>query len=180
MLPLIAALLLSSSVDPLAGIDGLHIAYYDVRGNSWPAIGRSIATQGMGRAGGLEIAARTSWRVRWQADSLVSGKSCRVVGAKLDYAITVMLPRLRDQDRLDPALRRRWQTYLGELKAHEAGHARYASLHIDDVKRAVLASDCAHVRQNGQHAIDAINRWETRYDMLTRHGAMQSKAPPVR
>jgi predicted secreted Zn-dependent protease len=180
MLPLMAVLLVSTTADPLAGIRGLHIVRYDVQGTDWAAIGRSIAARGMGRAGGLEVAARTSWQVSWRANSLVSGKTCRIAGATLDYAITVTLPRLADQSRIDPALRRRWEIYLGELKTHEAGHARYAALHIDDVRRAVLASDCAHVRRNGQQAIDAINRWETRYDVLTRHGATQSKAPPIR
>lgn len=179
MIPLLAALLSTPAAGPLDGIGGLQIITYDVRGRDWNAIGRSIAERGMGRAGGLEVAAKTSWRVQWHADSLVSGKSCRIVGAALRYSITVTLPHLVDENRLSPALRRRWRVYLRELETHEAGHARYAYRHLGDIRRALLASDCAHVRHDGQAAIDAINRWETRYDVLTRHGAAQKKAPPI-
>jgi predicted secreted Zn-dependent protease len=178
MLPLLAALL-APSVDPLTRIPGLRIAYYDVRGDSWAAIGRSIAAQGMGRAGGLEVAARTSWRVRWHAEALTSDKTCRIGAVKVDYSITVTLPRLVDERGRSHALRKRWRIYLGELVTHETGHARYAYLHIADIQRAVQASDCAHVERDGQAAIDAINRWETRYDQLSQHGATQSEAPVV-
>jgi predicted secreted Zn-dependent protease len=177
MLPLLAALLATPAAHPLDGIGGLHIHYYDVRGRSWAAIGRSVAAHGMGRAGGLQVAARTSWRVQWHASTEVSGGRCRIVAAGLRYAINVTLPRLADEDRIGPALRKRWRSYLQELETHEAGHARYAYRHLGDIRRAVLASDCANVKRNGQAAIDAINRWETRYDILTRHGATQDKAP---
>jgi predicted secreted Zn-dependent protease len=179
MLPLLAALLASPAAGPLDGIPGLHILPYDVRGRDWDAIGRSIATHGMGRADGLQVAARTSWRVQWHAGTEVSGPSCRIVSAGLRYAISVTLPRLVDENRLGPALRRRWRVYLRELETHEAGHARYAYRHLGDIRKAVLASDCAHVKGNAQRAIDAINRWETRYDVLTRHGARQDRAPPI-
>lgn len=179
MFPLLAVLLTLPATDPFAGIEQLRIVRYDVRGDDWAAIGRSIAAHGMGQAGGVEVAARTRWQVRWHATSQVSGESCRIVGAMLDTSITVTLPQLRDEERLDPALRRRWSAYLDGLRMHEAGHARYAYQHIEDVRRAVLASDCAHVVRDGQAAIDAINRWETHYDRITRHGSAQSEAPPV-
>jgi predicted secreted Zn-dependent protease len=177
---LLAALLAAPDPAPaaFAGIEGLHVLQYDVHGRNWAAIGRSIAAQGLGRTNGLEVAAKTVWRVRWNAKSLVAGKSCRIVGVSLDYAITATLPRLVGHH-LDPALRRRWRTYLRTLETHEAGHARYAYRHLADIKRAVLASDCAHVARNGRAAIDAINRWEVRYDRLTRHGAAQSRAPRI-
>lgn len=179
MLPLLAALLMPPATDAFAGIGGLRIVYYDVRGTRWAAIGRSIAAHGMGRAGGLEVAAKTGWQVHWHAKALTSGTRCRIAGTTLTYSITVTLPRLTSEDALDPALRRRWRAYLGQLETHEAGHARYAYRHLGDVRKAILASDCKTVVRNGRAAIDAINRWEIHYDRLTHHGATQSKAPPI-
>ncbi|WP_404335998.1 DUF922 domain-containing protein [Sphingomonas sp. MMS12-HWE2-04] len=170
MLPL-AAMSCGTSVpaDPFAGIPGVTYDYYRVTGASAAEICRSIDSQRpFDPIEGKSFDATTQWRIAWHWDGDGAG-GCKLDQARGTFAVTVRLPQL-DASGVAPAVIRKWRRYDAALRAHEAGHARYAYSRYEDVIAAVRGATCASANAAGHAVLDQIRQHNRAYDRATAHG----------
>jgi predicted secreted Zn-dependent protease len=66
-----------------------------------------------------------------------------------------------------------WRKLIAQLRAHEAGHARIAYEHADEVREAVAGAPCGKEADWGQRALDRIRQLQADYDRRTVHGLVQ-------
>ncbi|HEX8832255.1 MAG TPA: DUF922 domain-containing protein, partial [Longimicrobium sp.] len=119
--------------------------FYDVVGDSPGALWRSMRESGPPPAEGFPALGRTDWNVAWRATWDGAG-ICRVRTADVRLQTTVTLPRWNPPETAPAALVTQWNTFLGALSVHEAGHAELGSEAARTVRRElerVTAPDCA-------------------------------------
>jgi predicted secreted Zn-dependent protease len=156
-----------------AGIPNVTFQYYDVAGADWYSINASLNRAGPRHGNGEVAHGRTDYRIAPVWQELRRGAHCEVTGVEVQFSAVVMLPRLAEQAAIAPALLERWQQSFALLERHEAGHARIALAHIDEVKAAILASHCGEERTNAAAVLDHIEALQQDYDRRTRNGHAQ-------
>jgi predicted secreted Zn-dependent protease len=158
--------------DPFAGIPNVSFRYYEVRGTDSDQINTSMHSRGPHNATG-DGAGSTDYRIGYSWGETRIGSRCRVTNAKAGFAAIVLLPQLADEDKESEPVRLGWIRLMAALRRHEAGHARIAFEHVDDVTAAVAAAPCGKERARGEAALARIYKLQRDYDRRTRHGLAQ-------
>lgn len=185
LLPSLAVLALMSPLggafgqendDPFAGIPNVSFKFYDVGGHDVGAIRASLnAHRPVDPSDGMHVDGKTQWHLSWRL--LSDSQGCRSIGAPT-FSATVDFPRLIDEGAVSPAIRARWDRYSAALRAHEAGHARYAYEHLGAVQSALVGKSCEEANAAGLAAIKVASEHDAVYDRETKHGATQGAVFP--
>jgi predicted secreted Zn-dependent protease len=163
----------SNAPDAFAGIPNLSFNYYDVNGTNWAAINASLGTAGPRHDDGDIAHGRTEYRIAPTWTELRRGASCQVTNVQVQFAATVLLPRLSEEASASERVRQEWRRFAALLERHEAGHARIAFEHLGEVKAAVAGSACDQVQANAKAVLDRIEELQQDYDQRTQHGRAQ-------
>ena len=158
--------------DPFAGIPNLQFRYYDVRGTNSDEINASMHRRGPDNGEG-DGAGSTDYRIAWSWGRKRIGSRCEVIDPEVRFSAIVLLPRLVDEERQSEEVRLGWRKLIAQLRAHEAGHARIAYEHADEVRAAVAAAPCGKEAAWGQRALNRIRQLQADYDRRTVHGLVQ-------
>ena len=96
------------------------IIYFPVRGTTPSALYADVLRSGpRGKSG--RAMATTQVKITQDA-SIRRGRRSRLESYRLDVKITTRLPRLAENSRISPALRRTWNGFAGYVRRHEARH----------------------------------------------------------
>lgn len=164
---------LAQSADPFAGIPNLTFRYYELTASDGSEINAAIMAQGPRGETGGRGAGRTDYHIAYGWTETKSFRSCQVTNVRARFSAVVHLPRLADETRLPAPARVEWRQISAVLRVHEAGHARIAYDHIDEVWEAVSGAPCGKERMRGQAVVDRIARLQADYDRRTAHGLAQ-------
>ena len=160
-----------------AGVPGVHIVTYPVRGGDMAAIRASLDAAGpYDRNDGEHVEAITHWRFVWRWPGTVS--ECYLSAATVRFTATVTLPRLVGLATLPPDVQASWRRYRTALEAHEANHVRYAYAHRGDVLAAIRGATCATAEAAGQAVLRDLVEHDLAYDRDTRHGTSEGATFP--
>jgi predicted secreted Zn-dependent protease len=143
------------SVQGLADIPNTTIHYYDVQGTDITSINRSIARQ-RPSVGGMPVAAATDWTVNAAFKRHTEQGRCNVVDVEARFAASAELPRLIDEQKLQPEILARWRKYVASLEASEVTNLVFVYYHLDEVEKAIRASNCEGARAAGIAAVETL------------------------
>ena len=158
--------------DPFAGIPNLEFRYYDVRGTNSDEINASMHRRGPDNGEG-DGAGSTDYRIAWSWGRKRIGSRCEVIDPEVRFSAIVLLPRLVNEEKQSAEVRFGWRKLIAQLRAHEAGHARIAYEHANEVREAVAGAPCGKEADWGQRALDRIRQLQADYDRRTVHGLVQ-------
>lgn len=160
--------------DPFAGIPNLKFRFYEVRGKNSAQINASLRKRGP-RSDDGGGAGSTDYRIAYSWGQKRIGSRCQVIDVVVRFAAIIHLPRLANEERLSEPVRLGWRKLIAVLRVHEAGHARIAYDHADEVRAAVAAAPCGQEEARGRVALDRIYRLQQDYDRRTSHGLAQGE-----
>ena len=98
---------------------------------------------------------------------------CRTRLPRTRMSVIVILPRLVDADRADPAARDAWRAYITGIQRHEAGHARIAFAHARDFEAEAYGAPCDQIQAIGQRIVERITALQEDYERRTDFGRAQ-------
>jgi predicted secreted Zn-dependent protease len=159
--------------DPLAGISGLQVTYYDVSGQSVGEIREALnRVRPTDPNDNVPVDALASWYIAWRWPGGANG-TCDLARAEIRFTASVRLPRLINEEQTPEPVRTQWQAYVTVLRAHEADHVRHAYENSGRVLQAIRSATCATADAAGQAAIRELGQYDRDYDRTTRHGFTQ-------
>jgi predicted secreted Zn-dependent protease len=128
----------------------------------------------------------TNWSLSWSMRYNRSGDGCALASARIDLAVTEVLPELTQPDGLDPDVAARWQSFIGGLRTHEDGHVQRERSGAADLKTAFLQVEpqatCsalgAQLNRLGEDAINRMKLADAAWDRETGHGRLQGATFP--
>ena len=161
-----------------APVVNLKTSYYDITGTDIVGIHKSLQQKGLLAKNGKRYHASTQWNISWNYRWIESKKQCRLNKTETSVNVDMLLPRLRNRDRLNENMRSTWDRYLTALTAHEKQHQAFglqAATEIEQLLRNTPAMDCfaLETRLNNQ-AEQILNKYKTleeSFDRETEHGA---------
>lgn len=132
------------------------------------------------RVHGTVIHGYTRWFVRWRSFWRADDGLCRMLRVSTEVDIEFTLPNATRLPR-DRAARQRYTTYLNALRAHEQGHADFATQAARQIEQALMTvppqADCeqlsAAANARGHAIIENTRALERAYDDRTGHGRTQ-------
>lgn len=132
-----------------------------------------------------EYTADTSYAMSWQY-TVVTSDTCRLGSVKVGVHIMTTMPLWQPTASAAAGLGNRWNIFVQNLAAHEAGHAaldkQYAARIADDLN-ALPAMDCSLVASSVKRVVNndivALNQANDTYDATTNHGATQGAVLPT-
>ncbi len=163
----------------IADIPNTTVRYYDVSGKTISAINRSIAERRPAGAGSRPATAATDWAIKAGFDRREVDGKCNVVAARVTFSATADLPRLVQEKALDPALRTRWRTYIGQLEASAVATLLFVHENLGAVEKAILASNCDTAKLAGSAAIERLRAHATAFEAERARLARKDEARDV-
>jgi predicted secreted Zn-dependent protease len=143
----------------LENVPNVTIAYYDVSGTSIREINDSILMQQ-----GEEVStSAASWDMKVSVTKRQVGEKCEIAGATVQFAASVKLPRLVNEQQLGGVVRKAWLSYLDRLKTRQATDLWFVYDRLPQVEQAVRASNCDSVGANASGAIEKIKAAEAEF-----------------
>jgi predicted secreted Zn-dependent protease len=159
--------------------------FYTVTGSNPGEIYRSLH-EAPAAPGGRSAPGRTNWTITWRAQWNAGAAGCRVT-PQVDLQVEVLLPEWNARAGADPQVGAMWDTYVGALSRHEAGHVDIASAGaaaVDRLLRTTVATSCIgmdeRLRREAGELIERYRQRDREYDERTRHGATQGATWPPR
>ena len=144
---------------PLASIPGITIKYYDVTGNTIPALRASMAAQRpTNPLTGAPVPSSSTWSIGVSTKKATTGKACKVTGATATFKGEVVLPRMVGAEAVPAPVRAQWQKFVASIEQQQADALRRPYLRIREVERAVMASSCANADQAAKKTIAEITK----------------------
>ncbi|MGH6609841.1 MAG: DUF922 domain-containing protein [Burkholderiaceae bacterium] len=150
----------------------LKIEHYDVRGDNWPALVRSLNANGPGGFHGL-----ARWRVGYEYDTAKRGELCEISAVRVRVAGQILMPRWVDEPTASLDLQRRWSDLYAGLQRHEEGHIQHGRELAMLGKERLMglgAVRCDQIESLAKREFDRLHtNLKTRdqeYDARTSHG----------
>jgi predicted secreted Zn-dependent protease len=128
----------------------------------------------------------TNWSLSWSLRYSRNADGCALASARIELAVTEVLPELAQPGDLDPDLGARWQSFIGGLRTHEDGHVERERAGAADLKSAFLQAEpeatCsalgAQLNRLGDDAISRMKLADASWDQETGHGRLQGATFP--
>jgi len=144
---------------PLASIPGVTVKYYDVTGNTIPAIRASMAAQRpKNPVTGTPLPSSSTWSIGVNTSKATTGKTCKVTGAIATFKGEVVLPRLVGSEAVPAPVRAQWQKFVASIEQQQADALRQPYLRLREVEAAVMASTCANAGEAANKKIAEITK----------------------
>lgn len=143
-------------VNSLADVPNTTIRFYDVTGKDIASLNRSIAKQRRNASGAKLTPASMAWTVNATVKQHTENEQCKVTAAQATLAATADLPRLVDEQALEGRMLGQWRNYVAELEASQMVVLIFVYSHLDQVEKAMLASDCQNAKAAGAAAVEQV------------------------
>jgi predicted secreted Zn-dependent protease len=176
----VAALAAAFAASTRAAVhESLDYGHYEARAQPGLAVSMALNDATPFRPGGLVFHGATAWNIDWQVVPEQTGDGrCRVGDVKIRLRGEMMLPRLVGGDELQ---RRRFETYLVNLREHELGHyelGREAARRLEQQFYSMApARSCSELhataRETGNRLLARYEALGDAYDLRTGHGRTQ-------
>lgn len=158
IIELAMALAVQQGQAAFADLSYVTVRTYVVQGRNPRQVRSAIdaARPVLGDGQGRDAATNWTYGVRWMNDG--SGV-CRPDTAEVTYAITVTLPELGDQARLNEQAMERWNAWAAYLAAHERRRVEGVVAGLEAMEASMRAApDCAAMTARQDEAVLAIAR----------------------
>jgi predicted secreted Zn-dependent protease len=153
----------------------VSVVHYDVRGQDYPSLVRSIRANGPKGFHGL-----ARWKVAPETSVEARGDGCSISAVRVRVTGEILMPRWVDAASAPPDLQRRWTDHYAALQRHEDGHIQHGRELALLVKErlmglGVMACDRleALARNEFQRLYENLKARDREYDARTNHGATQ-------
>ena len=151
-------------IERLTDMPNTTVRYYDVSGSDVTAVNRAIARQRPKGSSGKPVPASTDWSVKVDFDRRTIAGQCKVVAAQAQLEATADLPRHTEEELLQPALRNRWRSYVGELEQSSLATLVFVHSNLLQVEQAMLNSECDGAQAAGAAAIHRLRQLATQQE----------------
>jgi len=149
----------AAAPSPLASLPGVTVRYYDVTGNTIPAIRASMAAQRpLNPATGTPLPSSSTWSIGVNTKKATTGKTCKVTGATATFKGEVVLPRLAAAQAVPPPVLAQWQKFVTSIEQQQAQALGQPYSRLKEVEAAVMASSCENAGEAAKKAIAEITR----------------------
>lgn len=149
----------AAAPSPLASLPGVTVRYYDVTGNTIPAIRASMAAQRpLNPATGTPLPSSSTWSIGVNTKKATTGKTCKVTGATATFKGEVVLPRLVAAQAVPPPVLAQWQKFVTSIEQQQAQALGQPYSRLKEVEAAVMASSCENAGEAAKKAIAEITR----------------------
>ena len=148
----------------LSDMPNTTVRYYNVEGEDATSINRSMAS-GRPKAKGKPVPASADWTITATFKSHRQNGDCRVSDPQVTFAATAELPRLVNEEALNPAVAAKWRRYVQSLEANEVPTLLFVQQQIGEVKKAMLASSCEEARATVAHAVATLKRQAAAFEL---------------
>ena len=142
----------------LSEVPNTTIRYYDVTGRDVTSINRSIARQRSKDPGDRAAPASTDWIVKAAFERRTVNGECKVTNARASFTATADLPRLIDEQSVDPPVLARWRKYIASLQESEMAALVFVYSHLDEVEEQIVGSRCEDATAAVAAAIERLQR----------------------
>ena len=143
----------------LASLPGVTVRYYNVTGNTIPAIRASMAAQRpLNPATGTPLPSSSTWSIGVNTKKATTGKTCKVTGATATFKGEVVLPRLAAAQAVPPPVLAQWQKFVTSIEQQQAQALGQPYSRLKEVEAAVMASSCENAGEAAKKAIAEITR----------------------
>lgn len=165
-----------ASAGPTGVLDlQVSVVHYDVRGQDYPAVVRSLRANGPKGFHGL-----AKWSVAFDNSMEQRGDDCAISAVRVLVTGEILMPRWVDAAAAPLDLQRRWSDHYAALQRHEDGHIQHGRELALLVKErlmglGVMACDrlAALARDESQRLYENLKARDREYDARTNHGATQ-------
>jgi predicted secreted Zn-dependent protease len=149
---------------------------YDVSGDTAEVLQEQLRTKGPRDREGKIRFAYTQWNVKWRWHNFRDG-SVDATSVQLMCSATIQLPRLVDEDKVSPQVRKLWNAFLEKTKRHELNHVAHLEqgapkiielIHKSADERGVISNKEASAIAKRVSA--EIRLKDREYDARTKHG----------
>ena len=149
----------AAAPSPLASIPGVTVKYYDVAGNTIPAIRASMAAQRpKDPVTGTPLPSSSTWSIGVNTRKATTGKTCKITGATATFKGEVVLPRLTGVEAVPAPVLAQWRKFVASIEQQQADALRQPYLRLGEVEAAVMASSCANAGAAANKKIAEITR----------------------
>jgi predicted secreted Zn-dependent protease len=154
----------------------MQAQYYDIRGSTWNALLREIASKGpegwWGTAG---------TRMTYRVTTKQTAEGCAVDTVRASADSRVRLPRWVNRHDGDVALQDYWDGIYRTLELHERGHVEINLQGAKELERSILeisaqaSCDLVHAeaKKRNDDILARVHASQVRYDADTDHGRKQ-------
>ncbi len=154
--------------------------YYDIDGSSAGALRDQIGRLGPKDESGKSHDALTVWNLEWTYRTAQQDAGCLLSDVRVTLNVSVTLPRWTPPSAATAQVRQSWQTYLKNVRVHEAGHRTIAERNARDLTAALVGlrgPTCDQAWSDASRTAEKIvadGRAKNReYDVQTKHGQTQ-------
>ena len=161
---------------PSGALDlAITLVHYDVTGQDYPTLMRSLSANGPRGFHGL-----ARWKIDYQYTTTQQRERCSISSVRLRVSGEILMPRWVDAATAPIDLQRRWSDYYAALQQHEDGHIQHGRELAILVRQRLMglgAVPCENLQALAQREYDRLyGNLKTRdqeYDARTNHGATQ-------
>ena len=155
--------LVPATARKLSAIPGVTVDYYDVVGRSVSELHDWLDKHGPRDAHTHKVMpATSSWSIGSAVKFTKTGGRCTLTGATLKFTATVRLPRLATGQKLPPAVRTSWDSYVAALENRHAARLSFVRDRMGEVETAIMRSNCANWQKAASAAIDRLGEEQAR------------------
>jgi predicted secreted Zn-dependent protease len=133
---------------------------YAIAGTTGEALLHAMDRKGPKQGFMTHAIAQTRYTVDWELKVSRSGDGCRLDRADATLNVTYTYPQV--EERLSPAMRKRWNRFFAGVRKHEETHGRIARQMVREAERTVAGlkvaddSRCTRTRREAKRRIDAV------------------------
>jgi predicted secreted Zn-dependent protease len=141
----------------LSDLPNIAVTYYDVSGQTVRQIQESMQDNApRDPASGQIVSSRASWTVDTGAAWQKTGDQCRITSAKIVFHPSAVMPRLVADRKTPPDAVAKWNGFVAQLEAKQAGQLLAAYNRLGEVRSAILASSCDNWQAAANAAVDKV------------------------
>ena len=177
-----------SVIYPIKFDSQLNVVTYPVTGTTASGLSRSLEANALPdpHESSGRYYARTEWYLRANWNVKPTARGCQVDSGDITMAMTITVPMLVSTSGIPSDLLARWNKFVDNTIAHEAGHVNL-NLHGSREYERTLgnfpsAPDCDTLKPRLKSLFDsnlrAIDRANVDYDATTQHGTKQGAVFP--
>jgi predicted secreted Zn-dependent protease len=160
-------------------INNAKITYYDITGTTESELRNSIDSKRPKDPfdGNRPVDSYTDWYFSWNWQGYGTD-TCDLSTAVVAYKIKVKVPRWETPSDVSPELIAKWEEYMQKLALHEQGHVDNIVNNYLDVKTAIQGATCTTAEAAAQAMLVQLRKFDSSYDLETKHGATQGAIFP--
>lgn len=164
----------------------INYVYYEISGSTENELRHQMDRFGPADERQVQHDAYTDWYVDWSYPTREINGNCATGSITVTVTITHTFPKWDIPPDVSQELVEKWDEYLKDLQAHEAGHKQISldASHeiLQRLNNLSVYPSCAELERvadtTGQNILDEFRQKEVDYDQTTMHGESQGAQFP--